>query len=231
MPRKFLFIICLTISLFHCGKPVPEDKMDYVGRWQGENMTLVITKDGGVEYERFVEGITKSLRGPLRGFKEDNFVAGVSVIKKEFIVQKPPYQKDGLWRMTVDGVDLIKLGTSRQIPDQKKLVNMTKQAMTVFARSIKKKNFTGFYNFVSKLWQAQTNPKQLQSYFQVFIDKKIDLTPLSLIDPVFSKEPGFNENGFLVLEGYYPGQTVTYFTIKYIYEHPEWKVVGIYVKL
>ena len=100
--------ILIALLLISCAEPVPPEKMNYVGEWKSKEMYLLILADGSVKYERLKGGGTTTVTGPLKEFKGDNFVVGVSFIKTTFVVSKPPYQEDGRWKMVVDGVELVR---------------------------------------------------------------------------------------------------------------------------
>lgn len=104
--------------------------------------------------------------------------------------------------------------------------------MKVFALSVKSNDFTPLYNSTAKYWQAQITADKLKDIFKVFIDKKIDLAPLIQGTPVLSKTPVINNDDILVLEGYYTNKPyIVNYTLKYLYEYPEWKLIGINVKM
>ena len=104
----------LAAALSGCGKPVPPEKSAYVGEWQRPEMYLLITQDGSVRYKRIKGGATTSVEGPIKEFQGDNFTVGVGPMTTTFEVSVRPHQTaEGEWRMTVDGVELIKSqGTS-----------------------------------------------------------------------------------------------------------------------
>lgn len=86
--------------------PVPADKMAYVGNWQGKDMQLSLSKEGKVEYKRGRPNDQVNLSIDLKGFKGNDFEAGVAFVRTTFKVGKPPHREDGKWKMTVDGVEL-----------------------------------------------------------------------------------------------------------------------------
>jgi hypothetical protein len=100
----------LTALLIGCGQPLPADKSDYVGEWRGQDMSLRITKDGQVEYRRRTGGGNTTVKAPIQRFEGDNFVVGVGPFNTTFVVAKPPHLDGGVWKMTVDGVDLVRGG-------------------------------------------------------------------------------------------------------------------------
>ncbi len=71
-------------------------------------MSLLIFRDGTVEYERVDGNTTVSIDAPLKEFVEDDFVVGVWFIITTFDVSEPPEEIHGKWQMVVDGVRLTK---------------------------------------------------------------------------------------------------------------------------
>jgi hypothetical protein len=105
---NFLLLLSLSASLVGCAKPVPLEKRAYVGEWKEKTMSLLITQDGSVRYERLKGGATTSVKGPLKGFSGDNFEVGVGPMATTFVVSKAPYNDGGTWKMVVDEVELTK---------------------------------------------------------------------------------------------------------------------------
>jgi len=107
---KRLFSVFIIVLFFiSCAKPVPPEKENYVGEWQSKEIYLLILRDGSVKYKRLKGGGTTKVSGPLKEFQGDNFVVGIAFIKTTFIVSRPPYQENGVWKMVVDGVELTKI--------------------------------------------------------------------------------------------------------------------------
>ena len=111
----YRFIILLVIGAFiyllgGCNSfPIPEEKRNYVGTWEGVGFHLTITDDGSVDYRRVQGKHTKTVTGPVKSFEGDDFVVGVLFITTHFEVQHPPYKDGDEWLMVVDGVELIKV--------------------------------------------------------------------------------------------------------------------------
>ena len=107
-PLKLLCLSALLLILVACAKPVPPEKVNYVGYWQSRTMSLLITQDGSVVYKRIKGGATTSINAPLQDFHGNDFDVGLGTLKTTFVVSKPPHQVNGNWKMTVDGVVLTK---------------------------------------------------------------------------------------------------------------------------
>jgi hypothetical protein len=136
-------------------------------------------------------------------------------------------KENGQWKiLSLD----IKGGVlqAKTIPSEANLIKLTNDTMFSFAEAVKNGDFSNFYDSLSKLWQNQTTAQKLKGVFQSFVDAKSDLTVLESVTPVFGDKPIIQDNGLLVLTGYYlyQGSTVN-FQFKYIYENTEWKLAGI----
>jgi hypothetical protein len=106
--RTTILSLALLV-LVACAKPLPADKSSYAGEWKGGPISLVITPDGRVMYA-FKEGsLSKSLEAPVKEFRGDNFIVGVGFMSTEFVVSAPPHEDAGVWKMTVDGVELTRV--------------------------------------------------------------------------------------------------------------------------
>lgn len=102
-------MLSATLLVAACkGQPLPPDKADYAGRWRGGGIDLVISPEGRVEYVKQQGKGRTEISGPLQGWQGDSFVVGVMTVKTKFEVTEPPHEVDGAWKMTVDGVELIR---------------------------------------------------------------------------------------------------------------------------
>ncbi|MER2497388.1 lipoprotein [Vibrio neptunius] len=106
--KKTLIILLALLALAGCSKPLPEEKLSYVGEWQSAEMYLLILADGTVAYERLKSGGTTSINASIKEFVGDDFVVGFSFLTTTFVVSKPPQLIEGQWLMEVDGVTLVK---------------------------------------------------------------------------------------------------------------------------
>jgi hypothetical protein len=137
--------------------------------------------------------------------------------------------EEGDWKLFGINVNLkrepLPSQEKRQIPDINELRTLANTTLLDFAVAVKARDFTGFYKNIATLWQSQTSAEELLAAFQSFIEKDIDLTVLEGVNPLFIAEPSFNEHDWLVLQGHYPtSPSITYFTLEYLYEEPDWKL-------
>ena len=103
-----IVILAFALLVTACSNPVPEGKLNYVGEWRSKEMYLLILKDGTVSYKRLKGGGNVSINGPLKEFVGNNFVVGVAFLTTTFEVSQTPELINGVWKMTVDGVQLTK---------------------------------------------------------------------------------------------------------------------------
>lgn len=105
---KAALAVLLVGALAACGKPLPPEKAAYAGQWSGEQVQLLITSEGRVDYSRVNGSNTTSVKSPIKEFAGDNMVVGVGPMSTTFVVSTPPHQVGDAWKMTVDGVELTK---------------------------------------------------------------------------------------------------------------------------
>lgn len=109
------WVLLWLLALAACAQPVPVDKRDYIGHWQGEGVLLVIRADGHADYARVRDSRRTSIEGPAHSFTTKGFKIGIGPLSVSFRVQSPPKEVDGTWRMTVDGVVLTRVDLDQQL--------------------------------------------------------------------------------------------------------------------
>ena len=120
----------------------------------------------------------------------------------------------------------------KQLPSDEKSKALALDSLLAFNKAVLDKSFVGFHQQISRRWQEQITPDKLKEVFNQFIETHLDISPIKEVQPVLSAAPEINSDGILVLEGYYPTHpTKVYFRLKYIYEHPAWKLFGIQVNV
>ncbi len=120
-----------------------------------------------------------------------------------------------------------------EVPDEDEVKTLTENSLTSFGKGVKKKDFSKFYDDIAVVWQKQTSPEKLKELFKDFLDKDVDLPAIvKEKEPVFNHPAEIGENDVLVIKGYYPTTPHrVIFTLKYLQEEDEWKLVGITVDL
>lgn len=89
------------------GQPVPEDKLDYVGNWNGDGISLIIASSGSVSYKK-VRGGKVEVNAPIQEFTDEYFTVGIGPATTKFTIDSPPAKADGKWSMTIDGNELTR---------------------------------------------------------------------------------------------------------------------------
>jgi len=102
-------LACAGIEEAAKSKPVPADKVDYIGTWNGDKVALTITANGDCEYTKTpADGATTSISAPIQAFHPTGFDVGIGPFVTTFLVTEPPHEDGGVWKMTVDEVELTK---------------------------------------------------------------------------------------------------------------------------
>lgn len=109
MRLRNLLAVAMLALVVGCGEPLPSDKSDYAGDWQGVNMRLYIGSNGNVSYQRVRGASRTSINAPLQRFEGANFFVGVGPLTTRFEVTRPPHRVGNVWKMTVDGVELTRV--------------------------------------------------------------------------------------------------------------------------
>ena len=103
-----LAALAALVLLVSCAQPVPPERAAYVGDWRGENMQLLISAGGQVHYFRQRGNSRTTVDMPIQAFEGDDIVVGFGPFKTRFVVSKPPHRDGNVFKMTVDGVELVR---------------------------------------------------------------------------------------------------------------------------
>lgn len=122
--------------------------------------------------------------------------------------------------------------TAKSLPNEEATKRLTLDSLLAFNQAVQTNDFGVFHGQISRLWQAQITPEKLAETFADFVSKQIDISGIKGVDPILTEAPIINSDGVLILEGYYPMRpSRVSFRLKYIYEHPTWKLFGIRVNV
>ena len=119
--RRGLIALVATLLLAACGgsgeRPTSVPPA-FVGEWTAPGISLLLTGRAEIRYSRLrANGSTLSIAGPLLSFSEQGFVAGFGPLSTRFRIDAPP-RLDGLvWRMTVDGIELVRPADAPALPE------------------------------------------------------------------------------------------------------------------
>ncbi len=77
------------------------------GNWSGGGMVLNIDPGGSVHYERS-GSVNKTIDASIQNVTGTGFDVGVFGLNTHFVLTTPPHDAGGVWKMTVDGVELTR---------------------------------------------------------------------------------------------------------------------------
>ena len=103
------------------------------------------------------------------------------------------------------------------VPPPNELRQLLVESLLAFNQAVAAKDFTAFHASISALWQQQITPAKMKETFQPYIDKRIDLSNVVRVDPVYSEPAKIDENGVLIVQGVYPtAPTKVDFRLKFL---------------
>jgi hypothetical protein len=120
----------------------------------------------------------------------------------------------------------------KPMPGDERSKVLIRETLLAFNQAVAAKNFAAFHEQISRAWQEQITSQKLREIFADFIDQQIDISSIKGIEPVLTEPPVIDANGIFILQGYYPTHPARVnFRLKYLYEHPAWKLFGIQVNV
>lgn len=121
---------------------------------------------------------------------------------------------------------------ARALPDQGEARALALESLLAFNRAVQAKNFAAFHKQIAEVWRKQITPAELQKAFAPFVEQGVNIATVADLQPVFDPAPGFDEDDFLLLKGYYPTQpNKVYFKLRYLREDDTWQLVNIAVNV
>lgn len=141
-------------------------------------------------------------------------------------------ETDDVWQVatftTTAANGAINGGGLPDLPSLDQTRALVQTTLGAFSDALVGADFTDFHAGISALWRSQITAEGLQAAFQGYIDGGVTLTGIAQMQPEFSMPPARDSDGALLLLGYMPTNPNTlYFRLRYIYEHPEWRLIGI----
>lgn len=99
--------VVLWLTFAGCeSTPVPADKQEFIGLWVASDRFISVFANGRIEYkEKLRLGFHNRVESGAE-FKGNKIEAMLS----EYTIDEPPHQVDGVWRMTMDGVEYVRRG-------------------------------------------------------------------------------------------------------------------------
>jgi hypothetical protein len=130
------------------------------------------------------------------------------------------------------GLELAMFGDAPVVPPEAELERIATTTLLDFDQAVQSRDFAEFYGTLSDVWKKQTTPQQLQTIFQEFIDKDIDIGAIKDFQPQLTRPAAVNDNGVLVIAGEYTtAPQPVRFELEYAHERTGWKLLGISVNV
>ncbi|HYV34279.1 MAG TPA: hypothetical protein VE988_01160 [Gemmataceae bacterium] len=140
-------------------------------------------------------------------------------------------KEGGTWRvLSLTGPAAGVGSDKRPIPPDDELRKMATATLLDFNDAVKAKDFTAFHAKLSTPLRKQS-PKDIEDKFKDFVINRVDISGVKDVEAVLEEPPSLDKDGMLVVTGYYPTAPMEVrFQLKYVYEHPAWKLNAINVK-
>ena len=121
---------------------------------------------------------------------------------------------------------------SQRMPDEKEITQMIMRTLANFDAAVQQRSFEEFYNNVAVAWQKQLTVGQLERAFQPFTNAGVRFGGLNEAEMQLDGPPAINSEGILVINGHlHTAPYQVYFSMKFIYELPRWKLFGLDINL
>lgn len=235
---KYFAPLLLITLLVGCAEPLPDSKNEYVGLWRSNQTSLLITKDGRVEFESNKGNVTTSVSMPIKSITDSEMIAGLLFINSNFVFSGPPKIKDGLTVLNVDGEDLYKVGNdgkaifSLHVPSLDELRVLVTDDLNLLSDSIVNGDFSEYLSVASMQFQSQFTNEQLVEAYQPFITRKLHIKSWMEGGFILSSEPSIDENGVLEVSGkYLTSPESLKFTLSFVFSNNTWKSLGAHVTI
>lgn len=126
-----------------------------------------------------------------------------------------------------------------EVPSDTEMRLLVQRTLQDFATSVEAGDFTSFRETTSSDFQQQFSPQDLNTAFEVFIQKRMDVVPIlrstATMTPVYSPAPSVGEEkmrNVLSVSGTYSTSPVpTNFKLRYLQDGGQWKIIEIKIVL
>jgi hypothetical protein len=125
---------------------------------------------------------------------------------------------------------LVVASADVQAPSDDQVVALADTSMRIFMASVREKSMQGLWEHISLRFREKFSVAQLDDVFKEFYGLKITGDPLAGKSPIFTAGPVINDDGNLVVDGYYattPWRVS--FHLAFAMEGRSWKLIGINV--
>ena len=123
-------------------------------------------------------------------------------------------------------------GTPKPMPNDDELQRLTTSTLMELDRAVQAEDFTSFHKSLAEIWKAEITINELDTAFRSFIVDQASIGGIKDVSPVFDEPPAINKQDILALSGYFPTTPLrVMFELNYVYEDPDWKLIGIALNL
>ena len=122
----------------------------------------------------------------------------------------------------------LSYAANKKVPDDATVRRLVHNSMILFSDAIQTESFWEFYENASAAWQKELTEQKLSNAFHSFIERKVNMSGILAMQPKFDVPPEIGTDGYLVVTGHYDTRPYeVHFTLRYIYELPDWKLLGL----
>ena len=137
-------------------------------------------------------------------------------------------KEDGKWKISAINIDNTGLNlNATDLPTADEQAELVMASMKAFSDSLDKQSMEGFRNYVSAFWRNLRDIDSFESDFsKVYPSADVFSQLITSVDPVISQEASIDDDGVLLIKGYYPsGENKLNFRQDYIREGLTWKLI------
>lgn len=187
---------------------------------------------------RSIDGSTGKLEGSLAITGGGVVPVSVTLVKSDgqWLVQNVEKATAGLSTSSTDtrpaAAPKADVATTPVLPSADEQRALVKETLSAFAQSVNADDFSILHATLATPFQEQVSVEQLRESFAEFVDEEIDLSVLDPLTPELDAQSGFDEDGALLLVGSYPTEpSEVGFTLRYVNEADQWRLLKINVKV
>lgn len=149
----------------------------------------------------------------------------VTPVEMKFVKENDAWK---VLSIVVPQVGIVSNPQQLSIPSDDELKSLAKTSFSSFAKAVKDKDFTAFYETISVTWKQQASPASFKEIFKPLLDTNPDFTVLAQETIRWTEPAVIDEGGLLVIKGHHPqaAQNVS-FRLSYLNELGAWKLVGL----
>lgn len=206
----------------------PEALKEFFIKYIEQNVDLTFVEGHSPEFSE-KPSIDESGRLILKGYYPTQ--PSRLTFTAKFIRQESEWKLVGLYVSLEEASGSSRAAADKkEIPAEDELVALTNRSMMLLAQAISRDDFSEFYSSIATVWQQQITKDKLREQLVNFIEKKIPLTIIEGVSPVFSEKPNFDKDGVLIVNGQYPTKPYRVeFRLEFVNEESQWKLLGFNV--